>query len=260
LNIIKAIVLGIIQGLTEFLPVSSSGHLVLFEQIFNITNDQLLFNIILHVGTLIAVLYVFKKQVDELIKNPLSKKAKMLMLSTIITLALAFVFKDFLKNAFNGGLLAFSFLVTATFLLLAEYIGKKQTKYKNLNYKNTAVMGIFQGLALIPGISRAGSTISSAVVQGVKREQAAQFSFLMSIPIILASLMYELIDIFKNKQTINLEAIPTTIGFLFAVVFGVIAIKIMLRVIERCKYSYFSVYLIMLSVFVLLNQYVFMWF
>lgn len=258
MSIIIAIILGIVQGLTEFLPVSSSGHLVLLQTIFGIQENQILFDIILHLGTLVAVVFIFKKQVLEIIKNPLSKKTKMLVLATIITLSIAILFKDFFEDAFNGGYLAFSFLITASFLILAEFISKKYNSNKALNFKNTAVMGVFQGLAILPGVSRSGSTISSAIVQGVNKKDAAEISFLMSIPIILASLVWELLKV--SEQTVNLQILPTIIGFLMAIIFGIIAIKIMLKIIEKAKYWVFSVYLIALAIFLMFNEWVFMWF
>ena len=180
------------------------------------------------------------------------------MLATVITLIIAFVFNDFFEEAFSGGLLAFSFLITASFLLVAEYIAKKYKNNKELNFTNTAIMGLFQGMAIMPGISRSGATISSAVVQGVNKRDAAEFSFLMSVPIILASLVWELLKI--GETSVNLEILPTIFGFLAALIFGVFAIKIMLKVISSAKYFYFSIYLIVLSVLILLNEYVFLLF
>jgi undecaprenyl-diphosphatase len=258
LTIIIAIILGIIQGLTEFLPISSSGHLVLASQMFNIYESSILFSIILHLGTLFAVLFVFRTQVIELIKHPFQKRGKMLVLASIITITLAILFNDFFEKAFNGELLAFSFLLTASFLIVAEYVAKKYKNSKSLSFTNTAVMGLFQGMAILPGVSRSGATISSAVVQGVNKKDAAEFSFLMSAPIIIASLVWELFKV--SGQNLSLQVMPAIIGFLTAALFGVFAIKIMLRVINSAKYFYFSVYLIVLSMFLVLNQYVFLWF
>lgn len=258
MSIFIAILLGIVQGLTEFLPISSSGHLVLLAQVFHLQENNILFFIILHMATLFAVLFVFKNSVIDLIKHPLSKKSKMLVVATMITLTLAFLFRDFFENAFSGALLILSFLTTAIFLLFAEWVSKNNTRPKNLNFSNTAIMGLFQGLAILPGISRSGSTISSAIVQGINKKDAAEFSFLMSIPIILASLVWELLKL--NTSQINIELLPTLFGFMFAVIFGIIAIKMMLKVIEKVKYHYFSVYLILLSIFLLLNQTLFHWF
>jgi undecaprenyl-diphosphatase len=119
-------------------------------------------------------------------------------------------------------------------------------------------MGLFQGLAILPGISRSGATISSAIVQGINKKDAAEFSFLMSIPIILASLVWELLKFDPTVTTIKL--LPTAFGFVFALLFGIIAIKIMLKIIEKAKYYYFSTYLIALSIFLMLNSLVFNWF
>jgi undecaprenyl-diphosphatase len=258
LTIFIAILLGIVQGLTEFLPVSSSGHLVLLGQVFYLHENNLLFCIILHLATLFAVLFVFKNSVIQAVKHPFSKKSKMLIFATCITLILAFLFEDFFQNSFSGGYLAASFFVTALFLLFAEWVSKQNKNPKQLNYKNTAVMGLFQGFAILPGISRSGATLSSAVVQGINKKDAAEFSFLMSIPIILASLIWELLKL--DTSSVNIELMPTLFGFVFALLFGVFAIKIMLKVIEKAKYHYFSIYLFVLGLFLVLNSTVFRWF
>lgn len=259
MGILIAILLGMVQGITEFLPISSSGHLVLLQRIFGITNNVLLFDIILHLGTLVAVMFVYRKQLLELVKKPFSKKVGYLALSTIITLAIAFLFNDFFENAFGGGLLAFGFMVTATLLLIAQFISTKYTQTKKeVGFKNAGVAGVFQGLAIMPGISRSGSTISSLIASGVDKEKAAEFSFMLSIPIICAGLVYEVL---KNPVNIvALDFLPTLLGFVFSVLFGVLAIKFMLKIIKEAKWWVFSVYLVVLSLIILLNDTMFFWF
>ncbi|MBQ0017421.1 MAG: undecaprenyl-diphosphate phosphatase, partial [Clostridiales bacterium] len=251
-------ILGLVQGLTEFLPVSSSGHLVLLENIFGIENNVILFDVILHVGTLCAVIIVYRKTIWDLIKHPFSEKAQKLIFATIPTLIIALIFKGFFEKSFNGDFLALGFLTTAIFLIIAQVISNKQYQYRELDYKNAMVIGVFQGLAILPGISRSGSTITSAIVQGVRRDDAAEFSFLLSIPIILASLVYECIKIPGTTITISFWAF--LIGFIFSVISGIFAIKIMLKVVKKAKYQYFSIYLILLSIILFLNQFVFKWF
>lgn len=258
MSIFIAILLGIVQGLCEFLPISSSGHLVLFQQIFGLTNNNILFDVVLHLGTVIAVIFVFKDAILNLIKNPFSKKANMLYVATAITLILAFFFQDFFETMFLGEFLFLGFLITALFLLFAQYAAQKTKNQQALNYKNTAVMGLFQAVAIMPGISRSGSTITSAIVQGVNKEDAAEFSFLMSLPIIIASLVFELVK--WSPETTSLELLPMLAGFITAILFGVISIKIMLNIIKKTKYVYFTIYLVLLSAFLILNKFVLFWF
>lgn len=250
-----AIILGLVQGLTEFLPISSSGHLVLLEAIFGIENNVILFDVILHIATLFAVIIVYRKTVWELIKNPFCEKMQKLAFATLPTCIIALLFKSFFENSFNGELLYLGFLVTAVFLIIAQVVSQREYQYRNLSYGNAIVIGLFQGMAVLPGISRSGSTITSAIVQGVRREQSAEFSFLLSIPIILASLVYEC---FKIPSTvITIPAYCFIIAFVVALVAGILSIKLMLRVVKKAKYWGFSVYLIILSIFLMLNKFVF---
>ena len=253
-----AIFLGLIQGLTEFLPVSSSGHLVLFQKIFGINVDCLLFDIVVHLGTLVAVCVVYHKSILDIIKHPFGEKAQKLIFATLPTVIIALLFKDFFKNSFDGSLLAVGFFVTAVFMFVADYACKHNYQYKNLTYGNAITMGIVQGLAILPGISRSGSTITSAMVQGVRRNQSAEFSFLMSIPAILGSLVFELFDLTGSSFTVPF--LPLLLGFVASAISGYFAIKLMLKVIKKARWKWFGFYMLALTVFVLLNQFVFRWF
>lgn len=254
MSILIALILGIVQGLTEFLPVSSSGHLVLLQRIFGIENNVILFDIVLHLGTLVAVIIIYRKSILELIKNPFSKKMKLLVLGTIPTLVIALLFKDFFEGAFSGNLLFVGFLATSILLLIANYYDKKNTNNKTMDYKYISVMGIFQGLAILPGLSRSGSTVTSSLILGVKKEQALEYSFLLSIPIILASLLYEVI--FSPISFEMIEIFPMIIGFLASTIFGIISIKFMIKLVKNNSYKYFAIYLIIISCFLILNQFV----
>lgn len=254
MSIIIALILGIIQGLTEFLPISSSGHLVLLQNIFGIENNVILFDIILHLGTLFAVILVYRKSVLELIKNPFGKKMRLLVLGTIPTLIIAFVFKDFFESAFGGNFLFFGFLATSLLLLIADYITKKNQNYLTMGYKQIIIMGIFQGLAILPGLSRSGSTTTSGLVMGVNKQDALEYSFLLSIPIILASLLYELI--FTPIEFASISIAPIIVGFIASFVFGIISIVFMKKIIKNNTFKYFAFYLIILSAFLILNQFV----
>ena len=253
-----AILLGIIQGLTEFLPVSSSGHLVLVQQIFGINNNCLLFDVVVHLGTLVAVVVVYKKSVLEIIKHPFGQKAQKLVFATIPTIIIALIFKDFFKNSFNGSLLFVGFFVTAIIMFITDYACKHNYQYKSLSCGNAIVMGVFQGFAILPGISRSGSTIASAMVQGVRRNESAEFSFLMSIPAILGSLVFELFDL--GGAIIDVSAWCLILGFVASAIFGYLAIKLMLKVIKKARFVWFGVYMLLLAIFVTLNKFMLRWF
>ncbi len=252
-----ALILGIVQGLTEFLPVSSSGHLLLLSKLFGISEGTLLLTILLHVATLFAVLFVLRKEIWELIKHPFSRKACNLYLATIPTVLIVFVSKGFFDDAFeNSKLLPYFFLLTALLLLVTYFINKKRQQ-RNLDFSNggfrknnltSVVMGIAQGLAVLPGISRSGSTICAGLLCGEDRSEVAKFSFLMSVPVILGSMLFEILKGDFGVLAAENMALPTIVAFLSAFVVGVVSIKFMLKVVEKGKYYWFSIYLIALSI------------
>jgi len=258
MTVFVAIILGIVQGITEFLPVSSSGHLVLFQKIFGINIDCLFFDVVVHLGTLFAVIIVYRKSVLDIIKHPFCEKAQKLVFATLPTIIIALLFKDFFKNSFDGSFLVVGFLATSAIMFIANYSCEHNYQYKSLSYPNAIVMGIFQGMAILPGISRSGSTISSAMVQGIRRNESAEFSFLMSIPVILGSLVFELFEI--GSSSLNISVLALICGFIFSAIAGYISIKFMLKVIKKAKFAWFGVYLLILSAFLILNECVLNWF
>ena len=252
-----ALVLGIVQGLTEFLPVSSSGHLTLLNKIFGISGNTLLLTILLHLATLFAVFYVLRKEIWQLICHPFSRQAKNLYLATIPTVAIVLLSKGFLEDSFaSAKLLPYCFLITAALLLFTYFLGKKNQQkvfeYPTVGFKNnirtSVVMGVAQGLAVLPGISRSGSTICAGLLSGEKRENVAKFSFLMSIPIILASMLYEIIKGDFGVVSQKGMALPIIVAFLSAFIVGILSIKLMLKVVEKAKYYWFSIYLVALAI------------
>lgn len=253
-----AIFLGVLQGLTEFLPVSSSGHLVLFQKIFGMNVDCLMFDIVVHLGTLVAVVIVYHKSIWDIITHPFSDKAQKLVLATLPTVIIALLFKEVFKSSFDGNFLFLGFFATAVIMFIAHFSCKNNYQYKSLTKGGAVIMGVFQGLAIFPGISRSGSTITPALVQGVRRSESAEFSFLMSIPAILGSLVFELFDV--GKASFNMPFSILLAGFAFSAISGYFAIKFMLKVIKKAKFAWFGAYMLILSVFVVLNQYVLHWF
>lgn len=243
-----AILYGIVQGATEFLPVSSSGHLVILNLIFNFEGNFIFFSLLLHLATLFAVLFVLRKQVFFLIKNPFSNLAKKLYLATIPTIIIAILFMDFFKNSFSGNLLPICFMLTAFFLILVEFVRKKT--FKKINKKTAFLMGLAQGIAILPGISRSGATIIAGLFCQGSRKKVSEFSFLMSIPIILASLAYEIFSCLSSGAPIfDTPILPTFFAFCFAFGVGVLCVKFMINMLQKIKLYYFSIYLILVSIF-----------
>lgn len=246
MSIIEAIILGIIQGLTEFLPVSSSGHLVLAKKIFGIGGDFIFFSVILHIATLLAVIIYFKKEVWFLITHPFSALAKKIYLATVPTVVLVLIFESFIENSFDGRLLPFCFAFTAVLLVITQFVSKK-SQNKDIDYKGGFAMGLMQGIAVLPGISRSGATICTGVLLGYDRVNSARFSFLMSIPIIIASMFYEIFKLL-NAGGGQIFPLQTFISAVFAFVVGFFAIKFMMFVVSKVKYYWFAIYLTAITV------------
>ena len=246
MTIFEAIILGIIQGITEFLPISSSGHLVLLGKIWNIGGDFIFFSVTLHFATLLAVCLYFKKEVWYLIKHPFCETAKKLYIATIPTVILVLIFESRIQEFFSGIILPFCFMFTAVLLIVTQLVSVK-SKTLPIDKKGSFWMGVAQGIATIPGISRSGSTICTGVIMGYDRTESAKFSFLMSIPIIFASFLYELLKLFKNGGGFFYPA-QTIIASIFAFFAGLLAIKLMLWIVKKIKFYYFAVYLILISI------------
>ena len=245
-----AVFLGLVQGLTEFLPVSSSGHLIMVQHFLNMPENMLMFNIVLHLATLTAVVVVFRKKIWLLIRSPFCRTNLCLALATMITCAFVLLFKGPIDAAMTHRVLPVTFIMTAIVLFLTSFITNRETasKPKNL-FKIAAVAGLAQGIAVVPGISRSGATIAACLFMGARREDAAEFSFLMSIPIIVASFLHELVG---NTAPLAVDVMPLTLAFVAALVSGIIAIKLMLTIVRRVKLYWFSAYLVVLSVVLLL--------
>ncbi|HEY8444204.1 MAG TPA: undecaprenyl-diphosphate phosphatase [Clostridia bacterium] len=247
MTIWEAVILGIVQGLTEFLPISSSGHLVFLQSVFGIEGG-LSFDIMVHLATLIAVIIVMFDQVKKIFLKPFSKPVLLLVISTIPAVIIALVFEGFLKTAFSGRYLGWGFLVSAVFLAIGDLAQPKEKitlSLDDVDIKKALVMGIFQGVAVFPGISRSGSTISSGLVMGLDRKTAAEYSFLMSIPIILGAAAFDIIDAGVIKSDIGAGALIA--GFISALISGYFAAKLMIKLISKRGFWGFSIYLIIMS-------------
>ena len=262
MSIIYAIILGIVQGITEFLPISSSGHLLLLEYLFGIEEGNLFFNVLLHLASLLAVIIVMRKEILELIKKPFSRKTYTLILACLCSVLVVIFLSGNMDKFTAIGYLGFGFLFSSILLFLTFLMGKKKNIPINKNqisYVDSIIIGITQGLATLPGVSRSGSTICSSLLLGNSREESVNFSFLLSIPIIVGALFFELLKGDFN-QISNISAVSCIVGFVSSFIVALFGLKLMKKVLKNKSWLWFSIYLFVLAVFVLMNQYVFMWF
>lgn len=258
IEILKCIVLGLVQGIGEFLPISSSGHLLLAEKILGVSEGGMLMTVLLHVATLIAVLIVFRKQVLDIIKHPIQWKTLWLIVATVVTAALMFAFKKVFDDAEDGRFLGICFIITAMLLTVAEYAKVYMNRHitcDNMKWWRSVVIGAMQGVAVLPGISRSGATITGALCCGMERDEAAEFSFLLSIPAILGGAVLELPDLVKYG-TGDFTWYGIIVAMLFAGASGWLAVRFMLRLITKRSFHGFIVYTAALGVLVLVDQHV----
>jgi undecaprenyl-diphosphatase len=249
MDILEAIVLGIIQGLTEFLPVSSSGHLELVKAILgdnSAAEQSLTFTVVLHFATALSTIVVFKNEVEEILRGLLQFKwnsefkfSLKIIISMLPAVIVGLVFEKELESLFVGKILLVGcmLLLTAVLLLLAD---KAKSTKKEVSYLNAMLIGFSQAIAMLPGISRSGATISTSVLLGVDRTRAAKFSFLMVVPLIFGKIGKDLVSGNLNLQ--SSEIIPILIGFISAFISGLLACKWMISIVKRSKLSYFSIY------------------
>ncbi len=259
MEFIQAIVLGLIQGLTEFLPVSSSGHLVLFQNLFGIEEATQAFSIILHVATLIAVFVYYWQDIWALIRRPFQRTTALLIAGTIPTVIIALLFNDTFDAIFGKGkFIGFNFLFTGLILLYADSRHAGRKKIKNMSIFDALVIGTMQGVAILPAVSRSGMTISTCLARGMDRDNAARFSFLLSIPAILGGMVLTIKDMITGEVVLAdaMGTAPMVCGFIAAAVSGYLAIRFMVDVIKKGKLKWFSVYVFILGGVLILDQFV----
>lgn len=259
MEIWQAIILGAIQGFAEFLPISSSGHLILFQHWFGITENTVFYSIMLHVGTLIPVVVVLWKEIIGLFKRPLNKLWYLVLATVpagVVGLVCALVIDMDALFANHIWLLGITFLFTAGEMIFSEWRCKKVQMNNPINVKNALIMGCGQAVGVFPGISRSGTTISSGVIARVDRTENANFTFLMSIPIILAAVAMEGLKIIKAGTIGDIAVVPLLLGMLTAMITGYIAIKFMLALIKKANYKWFSLYLVGISIATFITAFV----
>lgn len=268
----QAIILGLIQGLAEFLPISSSGHLALAQHFFGINSDSvLIFAVLLHVGTLISVFIVYWKDILGLIyeffgtfadlvktkrfdvnKNATRRMCWLIITATVPTAVIGFLFDEKFEKLYSNVLaIGICLVITGCILFAAEKWGKNLHGIKNTKFKHAITVGILQGCAIAPGISRSGSTIVGGLACGLKREWAVRFAFLVSIPPILGSVILELPDALVAGTVDSSLTVPILAGVIVSAVSGLIAIKGMIRLVSGKKLTYFSYYTWILGISVI---------
>jgi undecaprenyl-diphosphatase len=249
MDVFEAIILGIIQGLTEFLPVSSSGHLELAKAILGDTSvpeESLTFTVVLHFATALSTLVIFRKEVAEILRglfqftwNEELKFSLKIIISMIPAVLIGLLFEEQLESFFGGKILLVGvmLLLTALLLLLAD---KAKNTTKEVSFSNSVIIGVSQAIAMLPGISRSGATISTSVLLGIDRTRAAKFSFLMVVPLIFGKIGKDVLSGDLSFQ--STEIIPISAGFMAAFLAGLIACKWMIAIVKKSKLSYFSIY------------------
>ncbi len=254
MNVFEALILGLLQGLTEFLPVSSSGHLELGKALFGSINgeDSLGFTVCVHTATVLSTLMVFRKDIFKIFKdiiklewNYSTRYVSMLLLSMIPVGILGVFFKDYVELFFNGNtiLVGCMLLITAILLALAHFIHPRQ---KQLTFVNTFIVGIAQAIAVLPGLSRSGATISTGLLLGLPREEVAKFSFLM---VIIPVLGESFLDLIKGGFTSGaIELMPMITGFIAAFISGLFACKFMIKIVNKGNLLWFSLYCIAIGI------------
>lgn len=261
MNIWVLILLCVVQGFTEFLPVSSSGHLLFFEQIFGITENTMLLNLFLHIATLLAVLIVYRKVVWNLIKKPFQPFTYKLLLATFFSVILAFIYKFLELENMSTKIYPFAFLLTSILLLSCHFFQKKSSNVSmnEVSFKGSVIVGLVQGVAVMPGLSRSGSTISSLIFSGIDEKKASEFSFLLSIPIIVGGFALELFQI--NSTPISFEFSNILIyifAFFLTFIISIIALKLTIKLLKKQKFIIFSIYtFLMFIVTFILNYFIF---
>ncbi len=274
MSILESFILGFVQGATEFLPISSSGHLAILQNWMNISEGTVAFTVFLHLGSLVAVIIAYKKSIVSILKAfvGMCKDIKrerslciykdkyrlyfiLLIIATIPTAIIGLLFEDKVDAAFSSmTIVGVMLLITGILLYFGEKFSALNTRgIKNLKPKNAFIIGLFQSCALFPGLSRSGTTMVGGFANGLKREDAAEFSFLLSIPAVLGATLLKVKDIIKLGAQ-GTSAGVMIVGFVTSLVVGYFAIKLLVYVLKNNRLKYFSYYCWAVGLIVLIMQ------
>ena len=253
MNWLEALLLGIVQGLTEFLPVSSSGHLTIGQELLQLNTsvaDNLQFDVIVHAATVLSIVVILWKEIEQIFKgtfttiawNEEKTYALKIILSMIPVLIIGLFFKEQVKEIFAGGLRLVGCCLFLTALLLAfAYFAKPRQKEK-ISYLDAFIIGVSQAIAVLPGLSRSGTTIATGILLGNKKEAVTKFSFLMVLVPILGEALLNLKDIIKDPAASSIGMLPLAVGFIGAFATGCFACKFMINIVKKGKLIYFAIY------------------
>ncbi|MDI6861531.1 MAG: undecaprenyl-diphosphate phosphatase [Caldisericia bacterium] len=249
MKVIQSIILGIVQGLTEFLPVSSTGHIILFSRFLNLKEPPIFYDLTLHLGTLIAVFIFFYPFIIKNIKN--IKLIFLILISTITTGIFYIIFKEPLEALFsNFKYLPIFFLITSFYLFFFYFKNRRYKTIKEMTLFDSIIIGLSQGFAIIPGISRSGFTFITSLLLGIKEEDAFRYSFLLSIPSILGASVLKYFDYIKSGEFFSSNIFLS--GFFMSLIFGIIAIIIFKSSIFKRNFRVYSIYLIIVAIIIMI--------
>jgi undecaprenyl-diphosphatase len=253
MDLLTSVILGLVQGLTEFLPISSSGHLVLFQHLLGFQGPALAYDVMLHLGTTLAVVIYFRHDIANIFISAFTKSSSgdgrrwiiMIILASIPTALIGLLFKDQFEVMFDSpGSLAMQFWVTGLLLIITDRVRVNNNTQGNIKTHQAFFVGVAQGIAIIPAVSRSGLTIAAGVISGMSRETAARFSFLISIPAILGATLLEGKDIAGTAQ---IDWLPSLIGTAVAFISGYLSIGLLLRLVVKRGLWMFAVYLFVIG-------------
>ena len=248
---IEALILGLLQGLTEYLPVSSSGHLAIGSELFGIEGEEnLAFTVAVHVATVLSTLVILWKEIDWIFRglfkwemNAETKYVLNIVISMIPVGIVGVFFKDYVEEVFGSGISIVGYMLFVTAALLTFSYYAKPRQKENIGWRDALVIGIAQAFAVMPGLSRSGSTIATGLLLGCKKESLAQFSFLMVIPPILGEALLDLLKGLKGEETLGgIDTFPMVVGFVAAFLSGCLACKWMINIVKKGKLIYFGIY------------------
>jgi undecaprenyl-diphosphatase len=253
MNEFQAIILGIIQGLTEFLPVSSTGHLYLGRHLFGLDEAGLFLDTMLHIGTLFAVLAVYGDDVIAIVKKPFNRLTGLLLVGTVPAVAVGLLFEDFFEEVSRtGATVGYEFLLTGFVLWMADRLKSRGTKpLERISYGDALFIGCFQAAAIMPALSRSGLTIAASLYRRMDREAAARFSFLLSLPAIGGGVLLQGAKLFSGESREIIGLSPLLLGTLFSAIFGYLAVRWMIGLLKSGSLKGFAVYVWLLGLFIL---------
>ncbi len=252
IEIVKVIILSIVQGITEFLPISSSGHLVIFQHVLGFKEDNLYYTIVLHAGTLCSIIVYYGKDLLEIIKRRQIQIILFVAIGTLPLIVVGLVIKPVLENYFSSLLLVgICLAITAMMLLLVHKPVNQKKSIEEMSWHDALIIGLLQCVAVLPGVSRSGTTISVGTRLGFTNEAAARFSFYLAIPAIFGAVLLETVDLIKEyssaPELVSISIPLTLIGLIVSFLVGFVALKLLLHLLKTKKFSYFGYYCLVLS-------------